>query len=67
MNLAQNMKASFGRVKKDIEGLKHNSTEWIVFLSGKQRETDARLRQLEERAAFLERKLLEGYDYGRER
>ena len=62
MNLIKNIKISFGKIKKDMGDLKQNTTEWIVFLSQKQREADSRIKVLESRIAYLERKHLERYE-----
>ena len=67
MSIVENIKMSFGKVRADIEAVKTNITEWIVFLSNKQKEADSRLKALEARIAFLERKHLERFDnYGRQ-
>jgi len=63
MDVMENIKLSFTKAKMDMDALKQNVTEWIVLLSNKQREADSRLKAIEERIAFLERKHLERFDY----
>jgi len=62
MNVMENIKLSFTKIKLDLEALKQNITEWVVLLSNKQGEADSRLKQLEARIAYLEKKHLERLD-----
>ncbi len=48
------IKRSFRRVKKDMDALKHNTTEWIIFLNAENQELKARVEYLEKKLAMQE-------------
>ena len=50
---------SFQRVKGDVNALKQNMSEWIVFYNDKHNKAERRIEQLEQRIIFLERQLLQ--------
>ncbi len=52
------IKRSFRRVREDMDALRNNLTEWLVYLNGRQREQEARIRKLEERIFELEQETL---------
>ncbi len=52
------IKRSFRRVREDMDALRSNVTEWLVYLNGRQREQEARIQKLEERIFELEQEKL---------
>lgn len=53
----QNVINSFGKVKEDMNKLKKNLTEWIVFLNQNQKNMDAEILALRRRVEQLEKKV----------
>lgn len=50
----ETIKRSFRRMREDMDALRSNLTEWLVYLNSRQREQEARTRKLEERIFELE-------------
>lgn len=48
------VKKSFRKVREDIDALRSNLTEWLVFLNGRQKEQEERIKKLERRLFELE-------------
>ena len=57
MEFKNKIKASFSRVKADIEGFKYNVTDWLIFLNGNQRNLFSRIDRLEKKLKDLEEKI----------
>ena len=45
---------SFQKVRKDMDNLKENVNEWVVFLDGKNSEVEKRLEKIEDKIDRLE-------------
>ncbi|HLC96694.1 MAG TPA: hypothetical protein VJH97_05215 [Candidatus Nanoarchaeia archaeon] len=50
---------SFMKVRQDVSGIKKNVSDWFSYYNKKHTEQDNRIRFLEQRIAFLERKEME--------
>lgn len=49
------LKRAFLLVKNDIEGLKSNANDWIIYLNSNQRKLKTRVAELERKLAKLEK------------
>lgn len=48
------IKRSFRKAREDMDALRMNITEWLMFLNKRQDEQEARIRKLEQRIFELE-------------
>jgi uncharacterized protein Yka (UPF0111/DUF47 family) len=54
LNFTWKVKKSFKNVKRDIDSLRQNVNEWVVYLDGKEEQIEKRLDKIEDRMDRLE-------------